>query len=165
MRYLRFLSRLWKSSRVEGFTTTAERKMRDRRMNRVHKPVMIRSPARRLGARLRPRFQISRRCRTSTDSAITLRSPPGLASRTTMPPVRYLDGENPLSVAQHRMLKERPFKATPRQRTTATEWLYTLQLPNLPASREREIGNSPALNTARGGCPYAPRDAMRCNVE
>src|SRR5262249_30873650 len=29
------------------------------RMKRVHKPVMIRSPARRLGARLRPRFEIS----------------------------------------------------------------------------------------------------------
>src|SRR5215470_3932611 len=48
MRYLRFLSRLWKYSRVEGFTTMAARKMRDGRMNRVHKPVMIRSPARRL---------------------------------------------------------------------------------------------------------------------
>src|SRR5215467_11671399 len=84
MRYLRFLSRLWKYSRVEkrsqiientlkpgsflklrrpkgvrdrveGFNTMAERKMRDRRMNRVHKPVMIRSPARTLGARLHPR--------------------------------------------------------------------------------------------------------------
>src|SRR5262249_18412617 len=88
MRYLRFLSRLWKYSRVEkrsqiientlkpgsffmklrrpkgvgerveGFNTMAEPTRRAGRMNRVHKPVMIRSAARSLGARLRPRFKI-----------------------------------------------------------------------------------------------------------
>jgi hypothetical protein len=36
---------------VEGFKTIAEHAMRARRMNRVHKPAMIRSRACRLGAR------------------------------------------------------------------------------------------------------------------
>jgi hypothetical protein len=47
----------------------------------VHKPAIIRSVARRLGARLRPRLRISSCCRSSTDSATTDRSPVGLASR------------------------------------------------------------------------------------
>src|SRR5215469_11691975 len=56
---LALLSRLWKYSRVESFNTMAEPTRRAGRMNRVHKPVMIRSAARSLGARLRPRFKIS----------------------------------------------------------------------------------------------------------
>src|SRR5215470_6474794 len=50
---------LWKYSRVEGFNPIAEPTRRAGRMNRAHKPVMIRSAARSLGARLRPRFKIS----------------------------------------------------------------------------------------------------------
>src|SRR5579862_5561970 len=58
MRYFRFFSRLWKCSRVEVFSTTAERRRLAGRMKRMHKPAMIRSAARRLGARLRPRLRI-----------------------------------------------------------------------------------------------------------
>jgi hypothetical protein len=57
MRYFRFFSKWWKYNRVEGFKTIADRKTRARRMKRVHKPMMIRSAGRRLGARLRPRLQ------------------------------------------------------------------------------------------------------------
>ncbi|HTF61186.1 MAG TPA: hypothetical protein VK638_00595 [Edaphobacter sp.] len=41
-RYFRFLSTLWRWSRVEGFRTMAERRTRAGRMKRVHKPTMIR---------------------------------------------------------------------------------------------------------------------------
>src|SRR5215467_15488163 len=53
------LSNLLLRRRVESFNTMAEPTRRAGRMNRVHKPVMIRSAARSLGARLRPRFKIS----------------------------------------------------------------------------------------------------------
>ena len=43
---------------VEGFRTMAERRTRAGRMKRVHKPAMMRSAARRMGARLRPRLRI-----------------------------------------------------------------------------------------------------------
>src|SRR5215472_1486184 len=43
MRYLRCLNRSSKYSRVESFNTMAEPTRRAGRMNRVHKPVMIRS--------------------------------------------------------------------------------------------------------------------------
>src|SRR5215831_12475545 len=59
MPYFRWRSTLWGCSRVEGFRTMAERRTRAGRMNSVHKPAMIRSVARRLGARLRPRLRIS----------------------------------------------------------------------------------------------------------
>src|SRR5215469_3455114 len=55
----RWRSTLWRCSRVEGFRTMAERTTRDERGNRVHKPAMIRSVARRLGARLRPRLRMT----------------------------------------------------------------------------------------------------------
>src|SRR5580765_8406343 len=58
MRYFRLLSTLWRCSRVEGFRTTAERRTRAGRMKGVHKAAMIRSAARRFGARLRPRLRI-----------------------------------------------------------------------------------------------------------
>ena len=58
-RYFRFLSRLWRWSKVEGFRTMAERRTRAGRMKRVHKPARIRSAARRLGARFRPRLRTS----------------------------------------------------------------------------------------------------------
>ena len=45
-------------SRVEGFKTTATRRRRPGCMNRVHRPAMIRSAARRLGARFRPRLRM-----------------------------------------------------------------------------------------------------------
>src|SRR5215471_3497807 len=45
---------------------------------------MIRSEARRLGARFRPRFRIRTCCRIKTDSATTERRPPGRASRMMM---------------------------------------------------------------------------------
>ena len=48
----------------------------------VHKPAMMRSGVRRLGARFRPRFRISTWCRNNTDSTITERSPAGRPSRT-----------------------------------------------------------------------------------
>src|SRR5262249_30210473 len=50
-------------------------------MSKVHKPAMMRSEDRRLGARFRPRFRIRTWCRIKTDSATTARSPPGWASR------------------------------------------------------------------------------------
>src|SRR5438094_1708731 len=59
MRYFQFLSTLCRCNRVEGFRTMAERRTHARRMKRVHKPAMIRSAARRLGARLRPRLRTS----------------------------------------------------------------------------------------------------------
>src|SRR5215471_8440201 len=59
MRYFRLRSTLWRCSRVEGFRTMEERRTRAGRMNSVHRPAMIRSAARRLGARLRPRLRIS----------------------------------------------------------------------------------------------------------
>jgi hypothetical protein len=43
---------------VDGFRTMAERRTRAGFMKRVHKPAMIRSVARKLGARLRPRLRI-----------------------------------------------------------------------------------------------------------
>src|SRR5205823_2725201 len=58
MRYFRLLSTLWRCSRVEVFRTMAERRTRAGRMKRVHKPATIRSAARGLGARLRPRLRI-----------------------------------------------------------------------------------------------------------
>jgi len=58
MLYSRLLSTLSRFSRVEGFRTMAERRTRAGRMKRAHKPAMIRSPARRLRARLRPRLRI-----------------------------------------------------------------------------------------------------------
>src|SRR5262249_10863674 len=45
-------------SSVDGFRTMAERRTRAGFMKRVHKPAMIRSVARRLGARLRPRLRM-----------------------------------------------------------------------------------------------------------
>jgi len=54
-----FFGSLWRRSKVEGFITMAERSTRAGRMKRVHKPARIRSAARRLGARLRPRLRIS----------------------------------------------------------------------------------------------------------
>ena len=58
VRYFRLHSTACRCSRVEGFRTMAERRVRARRMNRVHKPAMIRSAGRSLGARLRPRLRI-----------------------------------------------------------------------------------------------------------
>src|SRR6516164_2047815 len=80
----RLISRWCRCSRVEGFRTMAERRSRARRMKSVHTPAMKRSAACKLGARLRPRFRMSSCCRTSTDSASTLRGPPGFASRKTV---------------------------------------------------------------------------------
>ena len=45
---------------------------------------MMRSEARRFGARFRPRFRIRTWCRINTDSATTERIPPGRASRITV---------------------------------------------------------------------------------
>jgi hypothetical protein len=56
-RYFRFLRTWWRCSRVAGFNTMAERKRRDGRMKRVHKPSKSLSVARRFGAHLRPRFK------------------------------------------------------------------------------------------------------------
>jgi hypothetical protein len=58
-RYFRFLSALWKYSKVVGLRTMAERKRRDGRTKNAHRPAMMRSAARSLGARFRPRFKIS----------------------------------------------------------------------------------------------------------
>src|SRR5207302_10988351 len=77
VRYFRLHTTACRWSRVEAFRTMAERRVRARLRNRVHKPEMIRSAGRRLGARLRPRLRISSWCRTSADSATTERSPPG----------------------------------------------------------------------------------------
>ena len=54
IRYFRFFNTLCSCSKVEGLKPMAERSMRVGRMNKVHKPAMMRSVARRLGARLRP---------------------------------------------------------------------------------------------------------------
>ena len=83
-RYFRFLSALWKYSKVVGLRTMAERKRRDGRKKNAHRPAMMRSAARSLGARFRLRFKISSSCRTSTHSAITPRNPPGFASLITV---------------------------------------------------------------------------------
>src|SRR5215471_20955791 len=48
---------------------------------RIHKPAIMRSKDRRLGARLRPRFRMRAWCRIKTDSATTARTPPGCALR------------------------------------------------------------------------------------
>src|SRR5215475_2762734 len=56
--YFRLRSTLWRRNRVEGFKTMAERTTRAGRMNTVHRLAMIRSVARRLGARLRPRLRM-----------------------------------------------------------------------------------------------------------
>ena len=58
MRYFRFLSTLWRYSRVAGPRTMPERRRRDGRMKKVHRPSIMRSAGRRLGARLRPRLRI-----------------------------------------------------------------------------------------------------------
>jgi hypothetical protein len=58
--YSRLRSTVWRYSRVEGFRTMADRRIRAARMNGVHTPAMIRSVARRLGARLRLRLRINR---------------------------------------------------------------------------------------------------------
>ena len=60
-----------------SFGTIADRRTRAGRINRVHKPAMMRSEDRRLGARFRPRFRIRTWCRIKTDSATTDRSPRG----------------------------------------------------------------------------------------
>src|SRR6516225_12424419 len=83
-RYFPLISSCCRCSRVEGLRTMAERRSRARRMKSVHTPAMKRSAACKLGARLRPRFRMSSCCRTSTDSASTLRGPPGFASRKTV---------------------------------------------------------------------------------
>ena len=57
MRYFRFFNTSCRCSKVEGLKPMAERRMPVGRMNRVHKPAMIRSVARKLGARLRPRLR------------------------------------------------------------------------------------------------------------
>ena len=49
-RYFRFLSALWKYSRVAGLRTMAARRSRDGRMKRVHRPAIMRSAGRWLGA-------------------------------------------------------------------------------------------------------------------
>jgi hypothetical protein len=67
--------------RLHSTLEIAERRTRVGRMNSVYKPAMVRSVARRLGARLRPRLRISSWCRTSTESATTEPSPPGLANQ------------------------------------------------------------------------------------
>src|SRR5215471_5661393 len=56
---LSFAQQTVRCSRVEGFRTMEERRTRAGRMNSVHKPAMIRSVARRLGARLRTRLRMS----------------------------------------------------------------------------------------------------------
>jgi hypothetical protein len=58
MRYFRFLSTVWRCSRVAGLRTMAERRRRDGPMKKVHRPAIMRSAGRRLGARLRPRLRI-----------------------------------------------------------------------------------------------------------
>src|SRR5438874_13716698 len=63
MQYFRLLSTLWRCSSVEGFRTMAERRTRAGRMKRVHKPAMIRSAARRLGARVTDRDNLTLRAR------------------------------------------------------------------------------------------------------
>jgi hypothetical protein len=83
-RYFRFASTWWRCRRVEGFSTTAERSSRARRMKSTHRLAIIRSAELKFGARLRPRFRSRSWCRTSTDSATTLRNPPGFATRTTV---------------------------------------------------------------------------------
>jgi len=57
MRYFRLRSTLWRCSRVQGFKTMAERRTRAGRMNSLHKPAMIRSVARRSGARFAPAIE------------------------------------------------------------------------------------------------------------
>src|SRR5215467_14889197 len=42
VRYFRFHSTLWRCSRVEGFRRMEERRTRAGRMNRAHRPAMIR---------------------------------------------------------------------------------------------------------------------------
>jgi hypothetical protein len=58
-RYFRFFRAWWKFRRVEGFSTIADRRTRARRIRSAHKPAIIRSDARRLGARFRERLRIS----------------------------------------------------------------------------------------------------------
>ena len=50
--YFRLVNTWWRCSRVDGFSTMAERGTRAGCMKKVHKPAMIRSAARRLGARI-----------------------------------------------------------------------------------------------------------------
>ncbi len=64
------------AARVEVFKTTADRKTRAGRINKVRKPEMMRSEDRRLGARFRPLFTIRTWCLIKTDSATTERRPP-----------------------------------------------------------------------------------------
>ena len=80
-RYFRFLRARWRPTRVEGFSTIAERIRRAGRMRRAHKPATRRSEVRRLGDRCRKRLRIRSCCLTRTDSATTERMPPGPASR------------------------------------------------------------------------------------
>jgi len=46
IRYFRFISMRWKSSRVDGRRTMEDRRTRARRKRRVHKPAIIRSETR-----------------------------------------------------------------------------------------------------------------------
>jgi hypothetical protein len=58
MRYFLCAAQYGDVAEWEGFRTMAERRTRAGRMNSVHKPAMIRSAARRLGARLPPRLRM-----------------------------------------------------------------------------------------------------------
>src|SRR5215813_9403751 len=51
-RYFRFLSKLWRRRKVEGFRTMAERRRRAGRRKRVHQATMIRSAGRQVGRTL-----------------------------------------------------------------------------------------------------------------
>jgi len=55
---LSFGQHVVEGSSLDGFRTMAERRTRAGFMKRVHKPAMIRSVTRRLGARLRPRLRM-----------------------------------------------------------------------------------------------------------
>ncbi len=83
-RYLQSTSALWNLNNVAGLRMAESFGMRGALMNCVNIPSVTRSSVVRFGARCRERLVIRSWCLSSSDSAMTARTPPGRRSLATV---------------------------------------------------------------------------------
>jgi hypothetical protein len=104
IRYFCLLKALWRPSRVEGFSTIADRSRRVGRTKSAIQPARMRSDAHRFGDRGLGRFTIRSWCLRRSDSATMERAPPGPSKRARVA-MKWI--KRTTQIAHHRIVAGR----------------------------------------------------------